>query len=205
LSAFRNTRSWPQCLKSGREAATRWREKEGQYFAFRQGFDVTIVSFGKDPVAPQVDLQRCHSNVISRPSSGPPLLDASRLVSRASPQAETISCPIRFARLLVGLLTAGLAHAETLPLPDNLTGFDSDPRRTIAPRCGEQLRYTEKPSMLRRCQHRHGPQFDKVPAVGTGVRALVGRSVPGRPPFASPWGWDRIGHVQHGHASAEAT
>ncbi len=39
---------------------------------------------------------------------------------------------IRFAGLLIiGLLTSGLARAETLPLPDNLTGFDSDP--------GEQL------------------------------------------------------------------
>ena len=39
---------------------------------------------------------------------------------------------IRFAGLMIiGLLTSGLARAETLPLPDNLTGFDSDP--------GEQL------------------------------------------------------------------
>ena len=39
---------------------------------------------------------------------------------------------IRFASLLViGLLATGLAHAQTLPLPDNLTGFESDP--------GEQL------------------------------------------------------------------
>ena len=32
----------------------------------------------------------------------------------------------RFASLLVlGLLVSGLARAETLPLPDNLTGFDT--------------------------------------------------------------------------------
>jgi hypothetical protein len=39
---------------------------------------------------------------------------------------------MRFVSLvIIGLLTSGLARAETLPLPDNLTGFDSDP--------GEQL------------------------------------------------------------------
>lgn len=35
---------------------------------------------------------------------------------------------IRFASLLVlGLLVSGFARAETLPLPSNLTGFDTDP------------------------------------------------------------------------------
>ena len=82
---------------------------------------------------------------------------------------------IACATLLLGLCTAS-AQADTLPLPDNLTGFsthdgevyfgESDAHEAYFP-LAEQFPDPENAGLLRRRQHCHGPERARRPGAGS--------------------------------------